>query len=234
MDRLTILVLAGFGSGLLANVFAELMLVYDLRRPFGSLTARGKWARAGRWAAALAGSALVGLTRPEGANGAAVWGPLAVFALFTVTAATDLETTYIPPDWFVYGATLAGVGVGWWAGGWEGLKDAIVAQAVCYSAMVIAVGLFRSAAGGDIKLAMQYGTVCGSLNAVAVAFIVEWMARVALVACTFVLATRRSMEHDPPAQAMAKAGKAVAEMRVAHGPLAWLGVLAALLTGVAW
>lgn len=209
------LLLAGALIGLAANLAAEGFLSLEMKLPYSTLTGRQRVTRMIRWMVIAGGCAAVAALQGEGGLWRAV-----VFGLFSVTAATDLETTLIPPDWFTWGATVAGALAGLAEGGLPGLRQAIIAQAVCFAVMTLAVVLFAAAAPGDIKLAAQYGAAAGALGAVAIAFVAEWVIRALLVAGAFAVFSRRS----GPRAALDR----VIALRIPHGPFAWLGLCVAL------
>lgn len=197
--------------GLLSNVMAELFLAFELKRPFTVLDRVHKRIRLIRWLICMIGFLLIGLFHPSPLR-------LSLLALFSVSAATDFETTYLPPDWFVYGSTMAGLLVGYMTGNVIGLRDAVVAQAVCFAMLVFAVLLANAADSGDVKLLMQYGTACGSLVAVGIGVTVEFVVRVGLLIAVFA-ATLVAKQNVPFAFSRA------VEIRAPHGPIAWIGLL---------
>jgi hypothetical protein len=147
---------------------------------------------------------------------------LLLVALFGVSASTDLETCYLPPDWFVYGATVAGCVGGYALGGVSGLRDAVVAQAVCFTVMMYGILLAGVADSGDIKLLMQYGAACGALPVVGVGITIEFALRLAILV-TMIVATA-VVRRQPWREAFRR----VAGLKHPHGPVAWVGLLAAL------
>jgi hypothetical protein len=207
LDTLLLCLLLGLAS----NLIAELFLALDLKTPFSQLTTARKRLRVLRWIAGLCGLVIVGLFDPPPAR-------LAVLALFSVSAATDLETQYLPPDWFVYGAVAAGIAGGFAVNGLAGLRDAAVAQAVCFVVMTAGVLFAGIADSGDIKLLMQYGAACGSLAGVSLGFVAEFGLRLAVLAYAVV---SRLLGGAPAAQALRHA----ATLKVPHGPIAWAGLL---------
>lgn len=200
----------GLLIGLLANVGAELLLVFELGRSWRLLTRCQIVLKAARWAGCLAGcSALGGLGLS--------FEVVLLCGLFSVTAATDFETTILPPDWFVYGSVLASFIVGFMRGGWLGFSHVVLAQAACFAGVVLAVRFVGLCDSGDIKLGMQYGAVCGSLMSAMVGGFFFWLAAclvVAVVAVAYVMQARSL-----------KAVARVASFQPPLGPLLWCGML---------
>lgn len=197
--------------GLLSNVMTELFLACELKRPFTVLDHVHKRIRLIRWVICMAGFLLIGLFHLSPIK-------LPLLALFSVSAATDFETTYLPPDWFVYGSTAAGLLAGYVTGGIGGLRDVVVAQAVCFAMMVFAVLLANAADSGDVKLLMQYGATCGSLVAVGIGITTEVVVRVGLLIAVFAatLVAKRNVSF---------AFSRAVGIRAPHGPIAWIGLL---------
>jgi hypothetical protein len=149
-------------------------------------------------------------------------------ALFSVTAATDFETHRIPPDWFTYGAVILLSALGFVPGGLLGFRDVVVAQALCFVAMVLSVVLAHAASPGDIKVLMQYGASCGSLPAVVVGLIAETALRLGIVTCLVMQVLRMK---DNRRGALSRG----LHVRLPHAPVAWFGVLVALMArGAGW
>jgi hypothetical protein len=171
--------------------------------------------RMSRWAVCSLGFGLLGCFNPSVL-------PLIAFTLFSVTAATDLETRRIPPDWFTYGSVLVLSALAWMAGGVPGLRDVIVAQTLCFVGMVLAVVLARAASPGDIKVLMQYGATCGSLPVVMAGLLVETFLRLGLVLCIAGNALRVQGDRRG---ALSRGMR----IRLPHAPVAWFGVLVALI-----
>jgi prepilin signal peptidase PulO-like enzyme (type II secretory pathway) len=207
---------ACLGFGLSANIAAELLLVIDLKHPLASLDPTHRRMRVVRWLACMAGSLLIGFINPSPAK-------LILFALFSVSAATDFETSLLPPDWFIYGATLAGLAAGFITGGLPGLRDTVVAQAVCFAFMVLAVLLANAADSGDIKLLMQYGAACGSLYGVGIGIASEFAVRFGILVVAFLglWFVRRSGT---------AAFRDLSQLRTPHGPIAWIGLALAIVS----
>lgn len=207
--------LTSVSCGLAANVCAELFLALDMKLPFSRLGRRQRSLRIMRWIVCMAGFGLVGLFNPS---------PIALLALalFTVTAATDLETRHIPPDWFTYGSVVALCLVAFVSEGLSALRDVVVAQALCFVAMVLAVVLARAASAGDIKVLMHYGASCGSLPAVMIGLIAETTLRLGLLVYIVMQALRVQGDRRG---ALTRG----LHLRLPHAPVAWVGVVAALV-----
>jgi hypothetical protein len=208
-------ILLSLSLGLISNLVAELFLTLDLGQPFSSLSPSRRRLRITRWVISWLGLILVSATGLSPVR-------LLLVALFGISASTDLETRYLPPDWFIYGATFAGCLGGYALGGVSGLRDAVVAQAVCFTVMVFGILLAGVADSGDIKLLMQYGTACGALPVVAVGTTIEFAVRLAILV-TMVVATA-VVRRQPWREAFRR----VAGLKHPHGPVAWVGLLAAL------
>ncbi len=203
-----------FVLGLLANSLAEIFLAIDLKRPFADLPSPCKTLRIARWCICCIGLVALRLFNPS---------PLALIALalFSVTAATDLETKRIPPDWFSYGCVVLLCAMGFATGGMAGLRDGVVAQAMCFVAMVFAIVFARAASPGDVKVLMHYGATCGTLPAVGVGIIAETLARIGvLVMCIMMMRLR-----GKPLRTSLHRGL---HLRLPHAPIAWVGVWIAL------
>ncbi|NJM41425.1 MAG: hypothetical protein HC853_12010, partial [Anaerolineae bacterium] len=196
---------------LAANVMAEAILCGDLHRPWRVLSRQGRWLRVLRWVACTAG--IVAL----GASAASV-AQVAFVALFTVSAATDFETKFLPSDGFVLGCTTINVLGGFVLGGASGLRDVVVAQAICFVVTTFAVALFGLCDSGDIKLAMQFGAACGNLAAVTVAVFVSWLVVWVVIVGAFVigLVQRRSWRASL---------RSALRIQLPQGPLLWCGLL---------
>jgi hypothetical protein len=190
--------------GIGANAVAELLLSCELHMPWRALGVGARWLRVLRWVALLAG------------QGALAWRGIGMFAqinvaLFAIMAATDLESRTIPPDLLTYGAVLLACVFGLTTGGVDGLRGVVVAQALCFSAMLVAVLFFNAADAGDIKVLMHYGAACGSLAVVGIGVIAETVLRAIVLLIAF-----------------ARLGKPAAALRLPHAPFAWVGLLFAL------
>lgn len=213
--------LLALGLSVGANGIAELLLVVEMRLPFRTLNRHGQRLRVMRWIACAVGFGLVSFFNPS------VFALIAL-AFFSVTAATDFETHRIPPDWFTYGAVIVLSALAFVAGGLPGFRDVVVAQALCFVIMVLAVVLVRAASPGDIKVLMQYGASCGSLPAVMVGLLAETGLRLGIVACLVTQALR--MQEDRRG-ALSRG----LHVRLPHAPVAWIGVLVALMAqGAGW
>ena len=201
--------------GLVSNILAELLLSFELKQPFGLLDRVHQYIRLIRWLVCLAGFILVGLFHPS-------LFKLILLSLFSVSAVTDFETSFLPPDWFVYGSVVVGLAVGFIAGNISGLRDAVVAQSVCFAMMVFAVLVANTADSGDIKLLMQYGSTAGSLSAVGIGIAVEFVVRVGILIAISILFWIQT--HD-----LHSAFTAASQARVPHGPIAWVGLVGMLI-----
>lgn len=200
-----------FLFALIANGIAEWILARDLQQPINNLSRPRQTLRLARWVV----SSLFICWIASVSSSLLYFIP---FALFTTSAATDLETKYLPPDAFTYGSVVIGLAVCFSTGGWVGLRHGLIAQAACFALWTLGVAFFRLCDAGDIKLAMQFGAVCGSLPNVGLALMVVWLA-----ACTVVLiATLLGLRDKPPRQAIQQA----ATLRPPQGPLLWCGVVA--------
>jgi hypothetical protein len=221
--------IAGFVIGILANLIAELFLALDLSRPVWRLTGHQICLRSLRWVSCLLGCSVtgdLGISIPV----------MLLFGLFSVSAATDFETSVLPPDGFVYGAVLISMAVGWMLGGWSGLGHVAIAQAFCFSVIVLAVRYLGACDSGDIKLGMQYGAVCGSLFSVMVGGFYFWLIAclvIAVVAVTRVL-WARSRRSESRRSESRLAARGVLALQLPLGPLLWCGVLGSLAYKAGW
>jgi hypothetical protein len=143
-----------------------------------------------------------------------------LFALFSISAATDFELSLLPPDWFLYGSVIVAMALATMAGGWPALRDVAVTQAFCFVVVTLGVAFLNLCDSGDIKLAMQFGALCGSLAAVATGALGIWVVAVFVVVVTAFhgawrgparLAVQRAIQQRPP-----------------QGPLMWAGFLIAM------
>ena len=179
------------------NVLADLFLSHTLPEPLPPHPSR-RCLRGLRWVSAT--TALIGLALLH-----ASLPTLIAFALFSVTAATDLESTYLPPDAFVLGSATLGLGLAFIQSGWPDLRDAVVAEAMCFAVLVFVVAFTSVCDSGDIKLGMQFGAAAGSLSQVFVGVIGMWLAMV------IVLMVYLTYSRSP---------KALRTRRIPQGPLA--------------
>lgn len=145
---------------------------------------------------------------------------LFLFTLFSISAATDFETSLLPPDWFLYGSVVIAMILAVLSGGWPALRDVAVAQAFCFAIVTLGVAFLNLCDSGDIKLAMQFGALCGSLSAVAAGALGIWFVAVSLVLVTIVHGSLRL----PVRQAIQRAVR----LRPPQGPLMWAGFLLAV------
>lgn len=189
-------VLLGVAIGLGANVVAEALLIRDphMRRVCTLCFVQRRTFRIARWSVSSLVLALLsgfGLTAPV----------LIAIALFTVTAATDFECRTLPPDWFIYGAVVAGVLAHGLSGGLDGLATAAATQAMCFALTTISVLVLRNTDPGDIKAMMQFGAACGSLSVMLVTVLGQAAVSAAVVSVAW-LFTRRIPRHLPLATLM--------------------------------
>jgi hypothetical protein len=213
--------LLALGLSIVTNGIAEWLLTVEMRLPFRTLDHRRQRLRAVRWMVCTAGFGLASFCSPSVIA-------LIALALFSVTAATDFETHRIPPDWFTYGAVILLSALGFVPGGLLGFRDVVVAQALCFVAMVLSVVLAHAASPGDIKVLMQYGASCGSLPAVVVGLIAETALRLGIVTCLVMQVLRMK---DNRRGALSRG----LHVRLPHAPVAWFGVLVALMArGAGW
>jgi hypothetical protein len=204
---------SGFALGLLANVFAELFLAFDLRRPWHLLDPACRRRRIARWVLCMLGHAGLVIA------GASL-STLLLFALFSVSASTDFELSLLPPDAFLYGSVITAIFLAGLTGGWPALRDVAVAQAFCFAVVTLGVAFLNLCDSGDIKLAMQFGALCGSLGAVAAGALGIWIVAAATVVATILLAAWRG----PVRLAVQRA----IHQRPPQGPLMWAGYLLAM------
>lgn len=199
--------------GLITNLIAEWFLQHDApARPRNTI-------RVLRWLGVGAGSMLVATIIPL--------IDLIVFCLFTISAATDFETKYLPPDSFTVGGVIAGISLTAWQRGVLGLRDVLVAQAVCFAVTVFAVALFNLCDSGDIKLAILFGVACGDLLRVVYGVIGTWI--VAWLLVLYVIGLRSLQAHS------IKTGlKYGLTLRPPLGPLLWFGLVGALIGQRIW
>jgi len=91
---------------------------------------------------------------------------LILFALFTLPALTDFETRYLPPDTYTYSAVLSSLALQTCVNGIDGLTQALLAETLCFVLATLSVITLRATDPGDIKVMMQFGAACGTLNTV--------------------------------------------------------------------
>lgn len=205
--------LVGLVFGLIANLIAEWFLQHDApARPRNTI-------RVLRWLGITVGSMLVATNIP--------FIELIVFCLFTVSVATDFETKYLPPDSFTIGGAIAGISLEAWQRGVLGLRDVLVAQAVCFAVTVFAVALFKLCDSGDIKLAILFGVACGNLLIVIYGVIGTWI--VAWLVVLWIIGLRSLQTRS------IKTGLRYGlTLRPPLGPLLWVGLVAALIGQRIW
>ena len=192
--------------GLAANVFAD--LVIRLRyAALAKLDSRPKQIKRWiRWLVILIVMIVLALT------GISFQYALP-FALLSVTAATDFEQRRIPWDWFLYGSVLVGLLMAYLYAGLDGLSHAIIAQAVLYAFITFAVVVIGQTRGGDIKIAMQYGSVCANLSLALNGMLLASIIVMVPLTLISLATTRRMPKHAPLASYM------------------WVSVLLALFLG---
>jgi len=188
--------------GLLSNSLAEVLLKFELKKLFKLLDHMHQLMRLIRWLVCLIGFILLGLFRPSQFK-------LLLLGLFSVSAASDFETSFLPPNWYVYGSTAVGLAVGFMAG----LRDAVVAQALCFAMMVFAVLFANAADSGDIKLLIQYGATAGSLGAVGIGIAVVFVVRIGMLIAKWI--HYRMQQRD-----LSSEFSAASRARVPHDPIA--------------
>ena len=208
MNGLSLVVAVGIA--LLTNMLAEYFLSDDLEQPYARLDPVRQRFRILRWVGVLVGMLLLGAIQIH-------WSTMLVIALLTVTASTDFETKFLPPDHFVYGSTVLGGMSACFTHGPIGLRDAVIAQAFCFAVATLGVALFNLSDSGDIKLAMQFGAACASLPMVAFAAFGTWIVACVLFAIQLVRNKRQSTWRRAFSQA--------ALYRPPQGPLLWGGLM---------
>jgi hypothetical protein len=201
---------------LFANAITEWILAVDLQQPLRALTQTQRALRIARWLLIWLGL----ITAAHFIPSSSPLIKLLPLTLFSISAATDLETKFLPPDAFVYGGVLIGCAVAFLTDGPIGLCIAIAAQALCFALWTLGVAFFNLCDAGDIKLAMQFGAACGSLASVAIAGIVVWLAACGVVLMGIAIGLRTR----PLREAVRCAGT----FRPPQGPLLWCGLLVAL------
>jgi hypothetical protein len=205
------------GIGLAANLLAEAFIRQNLQAPIVQhmSIARSRV----RWAVVPAGLCLCawsGLSTPG----------IVFVALFAVTAAVDFETSYLPPDWYLYGCTAANIAIAWFAGP-DVFRGVVVTQAICF-ALAVVLAYAGAWAGGDVKLMMQYGASAGALATAGIAMLIEQVLRVVFV--LFALAKGLAMWRGlRPAWAAAKQASVGP-----HGGVAFVGLVCAIAWRAAW
>ncbi len=206
------LVLAPPALALLANSAIELLLIYDARKPFAQLSRAETLLRAARWLVVIAA-----LLIPEFALATRVG-----LALFAVSAGQDLESRRVPPDAYLYAATAICVVLAGLTDGPTGALTAFAAQAICYGLCVLAVRYTGIFAGGDIKLAMQFGALCGTFSVLGNA---AYLAGIAMAAAVLLTALLQLAQRRTLRTALQRAQT----LRLPLGPFLWLGAFGALL-----
>lgn len=208
------LLLCSLICAVLANGVAEFILAFDLGLPYARLTPQSQRIRLFRWLASSMGCILLGAGRvPVGYQ--------LLFALFSISAATDLETKMLPPDGFLFSAVIVGVIAHGLSNQGPSLQQAILAQAFCFAVVTLGVALFNVCDSGDIKLALQFGAASGSLQQLLFGTGVVW-----LVACAVILvATIIQLQKVELKAALRNA----TTLHPPQGPLLWCGLLVACM-----
>ncbi len=199
---------------LFANAIAEWLLATNLDRPFHALNKSERIIRILRWLLCWFGLFIAYHIIPSPLH-------LLPLTLFSISAATDLETKFLPPDTFLYSSVLIGCGVAFLTNGPNGLCIAIATQAICFALWTLGVAFFNLCDAGDIKLSMQFGAACGSLASVGIAGFVVW-----LVACGVVL---MGIAIGLRTKSFREAVRCAGVLRPPQGPLLWCGLLVASL-----
>ena len=204
ISQLTGFALASFALAILANLLADPFLK-RIQTEFG-YTGNMPLRRLRWMCVATALPILAALHIPFSA--------LIAVALLSITAATDLESSYLPPDAFTLGSTIICLMLSFVQSGWLGLRDAVVAQAICFAVMVFVVTFTSACDSGDIKLAMQFGAAAGSLTNVFVGVMAMWLTMMLLLVIQFV---------------RSRSVTSLSRLRLPLGPIAWAGLVVALL-----
>jgi len=208
------LLLCSLICAVLANGVAEFILAFDIGLPYARLTPKSQLIRLFRWLASSMGCILLGV-------GQVPVGYQLLFALFSISAATDFETKTLPPDAFLFSAVIVGVIVHGSLNQGPSLQQAILAQAFCFAVVTLGVALFNICDSGDIKLAMQFGAASGSLPHVLFGTGVVW-----LVACAVILVATAIQLHEVGLKA---ALRSATTLHPPQGPLLWCGLLVAYM-----
>ena len=145
---------------------------------------------------------------------------LVFVGLFAVSAGTDFETTYLPPDWYVYGCTALNIGVAYLSGV-EAFRAVVVTQALCFG-LAVFLAYLGAWAGGDVKLLMQYGAAAGSLPIAGVALVIEQLFRIGYLMLLYVV---KLVTHRNSSVAWARTKSASIGP---HGGVAFAGLILAL------
>ena len=198
--------------GLLLGVGSNLLADYFLRTEAAKtsvFTHFGK--RRLRWVVCILANALVGVM---------VTSPffIVVFALFSVTAATDFETRLLPADVFIYGCVVASLFMGYLSRGVLGFRDVLVTQAICFGITTLSVAIFGFMDSGDIKMAMQFGAACGSLFNLYLGLLAMFVVGLAMLGVVLLITMRRVDRHTG-------AIKHASQFHVPVATWAWLGLV---------
>lgn len=210
---------AGISLGLLANGMAEIVLSFDLHQPWRQMDSVCRHRRVVRWVVCILGHALLVMA-------GASFSTLSLFALFSISAATDFESCLLPPDWMLFGSVISAMALAAITGGWPAFRDVAVAQAFCFAIVTLGVAFLNLCDSGDIKLAMQFGALCGSLSVVAASALGIWLVAIVSV----LVSVLHGALHMPVKQSIQLALR----RRPPQGPLMWCGFLLAfwMLKGI--
>lgn len=209
-----LLLLLSLVLALAANGMAELLLAVDMDRPWRRLTPKQRVVRILRWLMMSAGLLALAVVHVP-------VNRMLAFALFSVTAATDFETRLLPPDTYTYGSVIVGIALASVSGP-LGFRDAVVAQALCFAVVTLSVAFFGGIDSGDIKMAMQFGAVGGSLWVVGISVLMMAVVAAAIPASIFIL---RCLQRQPLRLAAAE----VAHLSAPLAAIAWVGLLGAFV-----
>jgi Flp pilus assembly protein protease CpaA len=146
------------------------------------------------------------------------FGFCVVFAAFSVTAATDFEQRWLPPNSFMFASVIASIGLGYLASGFWGMRDVLVTQAICFALATLSVALFGHMDSGDIKVAMQFGAACGSLINLYMGLLSMLGIGVLVLGIAFFTMRLRTHHSDQPRASLAS-------LHVPVATWAWLGLL---------
>lgn len=144
--------------GLAADVAADVILRVRYRTSFRLDTPRKRALRVGRWGLVLGGMLILAASHVPPRFALPI-------ALLSVSGATDAEHFRLPPSAYLYASVVISLVIAYGADGLPALIDALIAEAVMYATAIFAVVVLGATAGGDIKVAMQYGASSAGLAA---------------------------------------------------------------------
>jgi hypothetical protein len=147
-------------------------------------------------------------------------GAILAIGLFIVSGLLDADTATIPPDAFVYGATIASIFAAAVDRGSAGLLQALCVQALCFGLTVLMIRYTGALAGGDVKLAMQFGAACGSLSLLYTAALGVALAMAGVLVATVA-------QHSTSSNSATTALRAARTLRLPLGGFLLFGLLAA-------